>query len=93
MDYVQSEVRLKEGRDRKELEGVLAGQHSLCSLPPSAVWERGDWTFQAYTLGWTGLPSPHRLPDLDEIHLGSLPVEPLSWTAGKVCLVVLCLNR
>eukprot|EP00891_Asterochloris_glomerata_P005681 jgi/Astpho2/5681/Aster-02921 len=25
MDYVQSEVRLKEGRDRKELEGVLAG--------------------------------------------------------------------
>ena len=45
MDYVQSEVRLKEGRDRKELEGVLAGQHNLSSLPLPAVWERGVWTF------------------------------------------------
>ena len=41
MDYVQSEVRLKEGRDRKELEGVLAGQHSLSSLPPPSAWEGG----------------------------------------------------
>ncbi len=58
MDYVQSEVRLKEGRDRKELEGVLAGQHSLSSLhqQPSG---RGVFGHSDHApRGTAGLPSP-----------------------------------